>query len=115
MSILINLDLKKDKKLIFLLRNVYGLGLLSSQKICESLGYDYNIKTSSLDQKDINKLNSLISLKFKYIVDTELKKNTYDKIQLMKDIKCYKGIRHTYNLPVNGQRTHTNAKTRGWR
>jgi len=113
MSILINLDFKKDKKLIFLLRNVYGLGLLFSQKICESLGYDYNIKVSELQQKDINKLNSLISVKFKYIVDTELKKNTYDKIQLMKDIKCYKGIRHTYNLPVNGQRTHTNAKTRG--
>ena len=113
MSILLNLNFKSDKKLIFLLTKIYGLGYLFSKEICKSLGYDYNIKSNQLKKKDINKLNSLITIKYKYVVDTELKKQTYDNILTMKEIKSYKGVRHVYNLPVNGQRTHTNAKTRG--
>ena len=113
MSIILNLNLKSEKKLIYLLKNVYGIGLLFSQQICKSLGYDYNIRLKALKNKDINKLNSIVTIKYKYIIDTELKKNTHDNIKKMKDIKCYKGVRHFYNLPVNGQRTHTNGKTRG--
>lgn len=115
MSILLNLDLKKNKKLIYLLNNIYGLGLLFSKNICKSLGYDFNIKINELNNKDLNKLNALITIKYKFVIDAELKKEKYDNIEVLKTIKCYKGIRHFYNLPVNGQRTHTNAKTRGWR
>lgn len=86
-----------------------------SKQICKSLGYDNNIKCSQVKEKDFNKLNSIITRKYKFLIDTELKKEIYDNIQKMKNIRCYKGIRHTYNLPVNGQRTHTNAKTRRWR
>ncbi len=114
MSIILNLNLKSKKKLIYLLKSVYGIGLLFSKEICKSLGYDYNIRFSALKKKDINKLNSLVTIKYKYIIDTELKKNIHDNIIKMKEIKTYKGIRHQYNLPVNGQRTHTNAKTRRW-
>jgi small subunit ribosomal protein S13 len=113
MSILLNLNTNTNKKLIYNLRNIYGIGLSSAIKICTSLGYDNNIKMSDLKAKDINKINALITVKFKFSTDTERKKNTYDKIQHMKNIKSYKGVRHSYNLPVNGQRTHTNAKTRG--
>ncbi len=115
MSIFINIDNKENKKLIYSLRKIYGIGLLLSKKICLSLGYDINSKISDLKQKDLNKLNAIINVKYKFITDAELKKHTYDKIQHMKNIKCYKGVRHSYNLPVNGQRTHNNAKTRGWR
>lgn len=115
MSTLLNLNFKTNTKLIFLLVKIYGLGFLFSKEICKSLGYDYNIKANQLNQKDINKLNSLITIKYKFVLDTELKKQKYDAIQTMKEIRNYKGIRHVYNLPVNGQRTHTNAKTRGWR
>lgn len=113
MSIILNFNLKSKKKLIYLLRTVYGIGLLFSKEICTSLGYDSNIRLSEVKQKDVNKINSIITKKYKYIVDTELKKVTHDNIQKMKNIRCYKGVRHVYNLPVNGQRTHTNAKTRG--
>lgn len=115
MSILLDINNKNNKQLIYVLKNVYGLGLLFSQQICKSLGYDTNVKINDLKPKDLNKLNSIINVKYKFITGAELKKNTYDNIQQMKNIRCYKGIRHSYNLPVNGQRTHTNAKTRGWR
>lgn len=111
MSVLINLNLKSSKKLIFLLTTVFGLGRTSSKKICEGLGYDENIRMVDLASEDVNKLSTLINVKYKYIVDTDLKKNLHDNIQLKKNIKAYKGIRHSYHLPVNGQRTHTNAKT----
>lgn len=113
MSVLLNLNFKSTRKLVFLLTKVYGLGYLFSKEICKSLGYDYNVKANELKEKDINKLNSIITIKYKFVVDTELKKEKYDNIQVLKDIRSYKGVRHIYNLPVNGQRTHTNAKTRG--
>lgn len=115
MVVLLNLNLKNKKKLIFLLKDIYGIGLLYSKNICKSLGYDFNIRMNQLTEPDLNKINSLITIKYKYVIDTELKKQTYDNIQEMKNIKSYRGIRHSYGLPVNGQRTHTNAKTRGWR
>ena len=113
MSILLNLNLQNNKKLIYTLKTVYGLGLLSSKKICTSLGFDINTKMNELNSTDLNKINALVNIKYKFSIDSERKKNTYDNIQLMKNIKCYKGIRHSYNLPVNGQKTHNNAKTRG--
>src|SRR5690242_8791592 len=100
MSILLNLNLKTNKKLIFLLKDVYGLGLLYSQKICASLGYDNNVRMTQLKDKDLNRINSIIAIKYKFIVDTELKKMIYDNIQAMKNMKSYKGVRHFYNLPV---------------
>lgn len=115
MVVLLNLDLKNNKKLIFLLKDIYGIGYLFAKNICKSLGYDFNTRMNQLTEADLNKINSLITIKYKYVIDTELKKQKYDNIQEMKDMKSYRGIRHSYGLPVNGQRTHTNAKTRGWR
>lgn len=109
------LNIKINKKLVHALNDIYGIGPLFSAQICKSLGYDINTKVQELKQKDLNKLNSLINIKYKFSINAELKKSIYDRIQKMKNIKSYKGIRHSYNLPVNGQRTRTNAKTRGWR
>ena len=95
------------------MRDVYGLGLSTSQRVCKSLGYDINTKLMDFRSEDLNKLTAIVSVQYKFIIGAELKKQTYDKIQQMKNIRCYKGVRHSYNLPVNGQRTHTNAKTRG--
>lgn len=115
MSLLLNLDKNSNKKIIYFLKNIYGIGLLASRKICANLGYDINTKMKDITNDDINKIHALITVKYKFSIDTEKKKNTYDNIQHMKNIKCYKGVRHSYNLPVNGQKTHNNAKTRGWR
>jgi len=113
MSTFIDFNNKTNKKLIYALRDVYGLGLSTSQRVCKSLGYDINTKLVDFRSEDLNKLTAIVSVQYKFIIGAELKKQTYDKIQQMKNIRCYKGVRHSYNLPVNGQRTHTNAKTRG--
>lgn len=112
---LLNLNTKENKKLIVLLKRIYGLGLLRSKKICTTLGYTYDVNMIELEEKDINKLTSIITLKYKYIIDNELKKKIYDNISFMKNLRIYRGIRHTYNRPVNGQRTRTNAKTQRWK
>jgi small subunit ribosomal protein S13 len=88
---------------------------LSSKLICKILGYDVNVKTNELNQTDWDKIYSIIKVKYKFILDSEIKKTISDNIKKMKNIKCYKGMRHSFNLPVNGQRTHTNARTKGWR
>jgi small subunit ribosomal protein S13 len=113
MSTFIDFNNKTNKKLIYALRDVYGLGLSTSQRVCKSLGYDINTKLMDFRSEDLNKLTAIVSVQYKFIIGAELKKRTYDNIQQMKNIRCYKGVRHSYNLPVNGQRTHTNAKTRG--
>lgn len=115
MSVFIEFKNKKNKQLIYALREVYGIGLTASKKICKSLGYDITTKINNFRSEDLNKLTAIINVQYKFITGAELKKKTYDKIQQMKNIRSYKGVRHSYNLPVNGQRTHTNAKTRGWR
>lgn len=104
---------QNKKKLIYALRDIYGIGLTSSAQLCRDLGYDVNARFSELRNQDLNKINSLITVKYKFIIEAELKKIKYDNIQTMKLIKTYKGVRHSYNLPVNGQRMHTNGKTRG--
>jgi len=115
MSIFFNLDFKSKKKIVYILNTIFGINSFFSKQICKSLGYDSNTKFCEIKKKDLNKLNSLVTRKYKVLIDTELKKEIYDNIQKMKNIRCYKGVRYTYNLPVNGQRTHTNAKTRRWR
>lgn len=114
MALFLRLNLKKNKKLIYVLKNVYGLGLSRSKLLCLNLGYNYDIKVDKLKQKNFNKINSLITLKYKYLIQNELKNKIYSNINFMKKIKTYRGIRHTYKLPVNGQKTRNNAKTRRW-
>lgn len=115
MSIFNNITINQKDSLLRFITKVYGINLSLSKVICCNLGYDYTSKLSDLKQKDIDKINTLINLKHKFSINSDLKKKKYDNIQVMKDIKSYKGIRHVYNLPVNGQKTHNNAKTRGWR
>ena len=105
----------KDKRLIYALKTIYGINVTLAKNICKILGYDNNIKIRECRDQDLLKITSIINLYFKFLFSDELKKNIYDNIQKMKIMKSYKGIRHSYNLPVNGQRTRTNAKTRKWR
>ncbi len=114
MSMYINIEKTKlkSKKLIYALRSVYGINLTLAKNVCKVLGYDIDTKINEYRDQDLVKISSIINLYFKFILGDELKKNIYDKIQTMKILKSYKGIRHSYSLPVNGQRTRTNAKTR---
>jgi small subunit ribosomal protein S13 len=114
MSIYINLTkpLLKNKKLIYALKTIYGINLTLAKNICKVLGYEISMKISECRDQDLLKISSVINLYLKFLFSDELKKNIYDNIQRMKVIKSYKGIRHSYSLPVNGQRTRTNSRTR---
>ena len=74
MSISLSINVESKKKLIYILTKIYGLGLFSSKKNCEGLGYDLNNKNNELSKSDLNQISSLINLKYKFIVDTDLKK-----------------------------------------
>jgi len=102
----------KSKKLIYALKTLYGINLTHAKNVCKILGYDINVKINDCRDQDLVKISSIISLYLKFLFSDELRKNIYDNIQKMKIIKSYKGIRHSYSLPVNGQRTRTNARTR---
>jgi small subunit ribosomal protein S13 len=114
MSLFLDLSLKKNRRLIYVLKDVYGIGLLRSRTICVDLGFNFNIKFNDLDQKIINKINSLIALRYRFLIQAELKKKIYVSIGFMRRVRTYRGVRHTYRLPVNGQRTRNNAKTKRW-
>jgi len=109
------LDKKKNQKLSFYLQNYYGLGSLSVKLICKTLGYDINIRIAQLSETDWDKLQSIIKTKYRFLLDDEVKKITFDNIQNMKNMKCYRGARHFFGLPANNRRTKSNAKTIGWR
>lgn len=102
-----------NKKLIYHLNSLYGIGLYSNKLICKTLGYDYTTtRINQLNIDDWEKISSIIRVKYKFLIDNEIKKNISDSIQKQKNIKSYKGIRHLYNLPVNGRKTRKNAKTK---
>ena len=111
----IYLENTKNVQVTYYLQKIYGIGKLSSQLICKTLGYDINVRTIELNSRDWEKIQSIIKIKYKFDLDNDVKKKIIDNIQEYKNIKCYKGIRHTYGLPVNGRRTRRNAKTIGWR
>ena len=74
MSTILNLNTTDNVKLIYNLRSIYGIGYLFSKKICASLGYDVNVKMRDLTQQDLNKINALVNVKFKFSIDAERKK-----------------------------------------
>jgi small subunit ribosomal protein S13 len=113
MALVFNSSLK-NKKLIYILQEVYGIGLLRSKRICVDLGFNLNIKFTDLEDKMSNKINSLITLRYRFLMQDELKKRKVANINFMRRVRTYRGVQHSHRLPVNGQRTRNNAKTRRW-
>ena len=89
---------------------IYGLGRTSTKKICEIVKIDPERKINDLSNEEINELRKVIENDFK--VEGRLRSETALNIKRLMDIGCYRGLRHRKGLPVNGQRTRTNARTR---
>ena len=102
---------KNNITIYYALKSIYGLGSTRSLQICKYLGYELSSKYSSLSFDDKYKLDQLINLKYKFILDSDLKKKKNNNIKILKKMRNYKGLRHSLFLPVNGQRTKTNART----
>lgn len=101
----------KNIKIVNYFNKIYGISYTKSKSLCKELGLDLNYNLLKLSSSDIKKLEDIIFIKKRFKLESDLKKYNYDNIKIKKQIKNYKGIRHSLYLPVNGQNTKTNAKT----
>ena len=110
MARIAGIDLPKDKKVLVGLTYIYGIGLSSSQNILDKAGVDGNIRVRDLSTEDAAKIRSIVASDYK--VEGALRTEVVMNIKRLMDINSYRGLRHRRNLPVRGQRSHTNARTR---
>ena len=103
-------DLPRDKRVEIALTYIYGIGRSSSQKILNEAGVDWNKKAGELIESEVVKIRGIIDNTFK--VEGELRREVAMNIKALMDLGSYRGLRHRRSLPVRGQRTHTNARTR---
>jgi small subunit ribosomal protein S13 len=103
-------DLPRGKRIEIGLTYIYGIGLSSSKEILAKLKIDPNTKTDDLSESEINNIRKAMDSSYK--VEGELRTQVSMNIKRLMDLGCYRGLRHRRGLPVNGQRTSTNARTR---
>jgi len=103
-------DLPRNKRIEIGLTYIYGVGKSSSQKILKQLNIDPNLKTDDLTESQINSIRKVLDSDHK--VEGELRSEVSMSIKRLMDLGCYRGLRHRKSLPVRGQRTHTNSRTR---
>lgn len=110
MARITGVDLPKDKRIEIALTYIFGIGRSLSQKILEKADVDSDIKVKDLDDVQINSIRHVIDGEYK--VEGDLKRDVQMNIKRLIDIGSYRGYRHKRGLPVRGQRTKTNARTR---
>lgn len=110
MARLVGVDLPRDKRIEVGLTYIYGIGLTTSKKILAETGINPDTRTNDLTEEDIVKLRDYIQNNIK--VEGDLHREVSQNIKRLMEIGCYRGLRHRKGLPVRGQRTHTNARTR---
>lgn len=110
MARIAGVDLPKGKRIVVGLTYIYGVGLSTSQTILAKLEIDENVKTDDLSDGEVNQIRKIIDEKYK--VEGELRTDISMNIKRLMDLGCYRGLRHRKSLPVRGQRTSTNARTR---
>ncbi|RLD18167.1 MAG: 30S ribosomal protein S13 [Caldiserica bacterium] len=104
------IELPKNKKIFIGLTYIYGIGLPSSKWILEKAEVDSDKRVKDLSEEEISRIQKVIQENFK--VEGELRREVQRNIRRLMEIGCYRGIRHRLRLPVRGQRTRTNARTR---
>jgi small subunit ribosomal protein S13 len=110
MARIAGVDIPREKRLEISLTYIYGIGLPTAQKACAELGLDPNTKVSNLTEDEVNRIRSYIDQNLK--IEGDLRRDVQGDIKRKIEIGCLQGIRHRKGLPVRGQRTHTNARTR---
>lgn len=110
MARIAGVDIPKEKRVEIGLTYIFGIGRTSSNKILEKTGVNPDTRVKDLTDDEVAKLREVIENE--YIVEGDLRRNIAYDIKRMTDIQCYRGVRHRKGLPVRGQRTKTNARTR---
>lgn len=106
----IGIDIPDNKRLEVSLTYIYGVGRHVSSEICAKLGLNPNMKAHNLNEDDIAKINAMLTSQ--YVVEGDLRRQIQNNIKRLISIHCYRGMRHRLGLPVRGQRTRTNSRTR---
>lgn len=107
---LLGVDIPNDRKAVISLTYLYGVGPKIAREICQKAGIDQDRKANELSDEELSMLQTI--LERDYIVEGPLRRQLQQSINRLRDIKCYRGFRHRAGLPVRGQRTRTNARTR---
>jgi len=103
------INLPTHKHIEIALTSIFGIGRVTSQKICDAVGIERDRKVSQLSEEDADKLRGEVA---RYQVEGDLRREVSMNIKRLMDLGCYRGMRHRRGLPVRGQRTCTNARTR---
>jgi small subunit ribosomal protein S13 len=110
MARIAGVDLPRNKRVEIALTYLYGIGRTTSKRICAEAAIDANKKSDLLSDDEVVKIRQIIERSFK--VEGDLRRDVASNTKRLLEIGCYRGLRHRRNLPVRGQRTHTNARTR---
>jgi small subunit ribosomal protein S13 len=103
-------DIPREKRLEISLTYIYGIGLTTSQRICDETQTNRDTRVRDLTDEEVTRLRTYIDANLQ--VEGDLRRDVSQDIKRKMEIGCYQGIRHRKGLPVHGQRTHTNARTR---
>ncbi|HSX13472.1 MAG TPA: 30S ribosomal protein S13 [Chlamydiales bacterium] len=106
----IGIDIPDNKRLEVSLTYIYGVGRKVSNQIIEKLGYNKDMRARELTEDQIARLNAILTSE--YVVEGDLRRQVQNNIKRLIGIHCYRGMRHRLGLPVRGQRTRTNSRTR---
>jgi len=110
MARIAGVDLPRNKRIEYALTYIFGIGHTTACQILDKLGVDYNTRTKDLTDSEVSRIAKEIQEQHK--VEGDLRKERNMSIKRLMDIGCYRGLRHRRGLPVRGQRTKTNARTR---
>ncbi len=104
------IDLPKGKRIEVALTYIHGIGRSSAKKILQKAGISFDIKSENLSDADVSKIRKIVDSDYK--VEGDIRREVSMNIKRLMDLGAYRGLRHRRSLPVRGQRTHTNARTR---
>jgi len=110
MARIAGVDLPRSKRIDIALTYIFGIGRTTARKICERADVSVETKTDLLGEGEVIRLREIIERET--TVEGDLRRQVSQNVKLLMDIGCYRGLRHRRGLPVRGQRTHTNARTR---
>ncbi len=107
---ILGVDIPQNKKVPYSLAHLYGIGLHRAKIVCEQCAVDPNARAHQLSEEELGRISTYIENNF--VIEGSLRREIAANVQRFKEIGCYRGYRHARSLPVRGQRTRTNSRTR---